>query len=47
MARRFGFLLIATLGLAFILIWCAYWVGLHRLSQHPVPPTATLLIAFS
>lgn len=42
MARRFGFLLIGTLGLMLILPWCAYWIGLQRLSQYPVPPVENL-----
>lgn len=45
MARRFGFLLIGTLGLVLILPWCAYWVGLHRLSKYPVPPAETVSAA--
>jgi hypothetical protein len=40
MMRRIGVLLIGILGLALILPWGAYWVGLYRyrISQYPLPP---------
>jgi hypothetical protein len=45
MMRRVGFLLIGTLGLALILPWAAYWVGLSRISQYPSPPSQAISTA--
>src|SRR5689334_22541517 len=42
MMRRVGFLLIGILGLALILPWGAYWVGLYRISQYPLPPSQAI-----
>ena len=40
--RRLVFCLIGTLGLALLLPWGIYWLGLSRLSHYPEPPVRAI-----
>jgi len=39
MLRRIGLCFIGLMAVTFILPWVAYWVGLSRISQLPLPPS--------